>query len=211
MKLLVLLLMSLYTSSAWSQDFDFICGFSQMAESNINQIVGTRSSSTSVDYRSGQKRILILFSKFNGVEDPFNLRVLGDREGELNESAENLLNLGHEGSLAHYFSKMSGGILTLVQSSDGIDLTRYEATDGSIDDYYTMPKCKDAGTGLKRFVTEVIENANSDNSINFSNIDVVAVITPKEFVKCKAGTIFSAKFGAGIQIDGDDTQKPSEN
>ena len=34
MKLLVLLLMSLYAASAWSQDFNFVCGFSQIAESD---------------------------------------------------------------------------------------------------------------------------------------------------------------------------------
>ena len=50
MKLLVLLLIFLYASSTWSQDFDFICGFSQMSESDINQAVDT----TPINHRRGQ-------------------------------------------------------------------------------------------------------------------------------------------------------------
>ena len=189
MKLLVLLLISLYASSAWSQDFDFICGFSQMAESNINQAAGKRSS-TSVDYRRGQIRTLILFSKFNGAEDPFDLRMLGDRDGELNQSANSLLSVTHEGSLAHYFDKMSDGILTLTPGSGGVNLTRYEATGDSLNDYIGA-NCANRRTGLQTFVTEVLKNADSDNSVDFSLVDLVAVITPREFGSCTGGTVFS--------------------
>ena len=198
MKLLVLLLMSLYASSAWSQDFDFTCGFSQMSESDINQAagtrqaVGTRSSSISVDYRRGQIKTLILFSKFNGAEDPFDLRVLGDREGELNQSADSLLSVTHEGSLAHYFHEMSGGVLTLVPGSGGVNLTRYEATGDSLNDYIGA-NCANPHprTGLHTFVTEVLVNADSDDSINFSDANVIAVVTPREFAECTGPTVFN--------------------
>ena len=40
MKLLVLL----YASNAWSQDFDFVCVFSLVPESEINQAVSVRSN-----------------------------------------------------------------------------------------------------------------------------------------------------------------------
>ena len=196
MRELVLLLIIFYSASAWSQDFDFTCGLSQILESEINQTEDPHSS-TSVDYRSGQIRTQILFSKFNGAEDPFDLRMLGDREGELNQSADSLLSVTHEGSLAHYFHNMSNGILTLVPGSGGVNLTRYEATGDSISDYKsTGGSCL---AGLKIFVTEVLINANSGN---YSDVDMIAVIVPMEFLKCSAaGTIFSDKFDNGIQIN----------
>ena len=196
MKLLVLLLIFLYASSTWSQDFDFICGFSQMSESDINQAVDT----TPINHRRGQIKTLILFSKFNGAEDPFDLRVLGDREGKLSKNADSLLSVTHEGSLAHYFHKMSDGILTLVPGSGGVNLIRYEAAGDSLNDYVGK-KCANIHSGLKTFVTEVLINANRDNSIYSSDVDIIAVIVPIEFGFCTGGTIFSDKFGNGIQVN----------
>jgi len=128
MKFLVLLLIIFCFSRAEAQEF--ICGFTAEGRGAID----ASSSATQDDayYRNGTIRPLILFGKFKGQPDPVDLNALLDREGIANQRADSLLSINHEGSLAHYFSEMSAGDLTLAALSGGIDTNWYMSDSTSV-------------------------------------------------------------------------------
>ena len=166
MRVLLFLLISLYASSTWSQDF--VCGFGLEPESESGQAV--RTAHNSAFYRNGTVRPIILFGEFDDAVDR-TLTALWDRDGVANQRADSLLSVIHEGSLAHYFSEMSYGDLTLAPPAGGINLTWYESQDDEVS-YYVGPTCNNQSTstwstGVRNFVREVIGNA--DASIDFSD------------------------------------------
>ena len=116
MKFLVLLLIILYVSRSGAQEFT--CGFSLASEfEDVQGAVGVSSSTSQADdayYRSGTIHPVIVFGKLKDKDAPANLNALLDREGVANQRADSLLSIKHEGSLAHYFFKMSDGDLTLA-------------------------------------------------------------------------------------------------
>lgn len=123
MIVLLFLLTSLYSSSTWGQDF--VCGFGLAPESESGQVVGARGHNPAF-YRSQTIQPLVLFGRFDDAADR-TLTTLWDHEGVANQRADSLLSVTHEGSLAHYFSEMSNGTLTLAPPPGGVDLIWYEA------------------------------------------------------------------------------------
>ena len=110
MRFLLSLLMSLYAADAWGQEF--VCAFGLAPEG-----ASGASSHNVAHYRSGTVKMLILFGKLNGDEDPGSLTRLWNRNEDTSPrwSAADLLNSEFAGSLAHYFKEMSYGALTLSQ------------------------------------------------------------------------------------------------
>ncbi len=209
MIILLFLLISLYSSSTWGQDF--VCGFGLAPESENDQVMGA-SGHNPAFYRSQTIQPLVLFGRFDGAADR-TLTTLWDREGVANQRADSLLSVTHEGSLAHYFSEMSNGTLTLVPPPGGIDLTWYEAQDDEVSDYVGSPCGTNWHGGVQRFVREVIMDA--DASINFSDsiydrdmnglVDLVIVTVPQQFGRACGpnGTVFyEHDFSPLLRIDG---------
>ena len=125
---LLFLLIGLYASGTWGQDF--VCGFHLTQESE-NGAVGA-SGHTHADYRAGTIRPVVLFGKFNGAGDP-DLTGLYDREGVANQRADALLDVTHLGSLAHFFFEMSGAKAPSVLENDLV-VGEYTATDADASD-----------------------------------------------------------------------------
>ena len=166
---LLFLLIGLYASGTWGQDF--VCGFHLTQESE-NGAVGA-TGHTHGDYRAGTIRPVVLFGKFNGAGDP-DLTELWDREGVANQRADALLDVTHPGSLAHFFSEMSDGNLTLAPPPGGINTTWFEGVDDEVTDYVVNATCNNRSVatwhnGVRRFVREVIAVADADASIDFSD------------------------------------------
>ena len=154
-------LLGVYASAAGSQDFGFVCGFEPGREA------GATGQIHDLDlpfYQSGTVRPLILFGKLKSPDDPFSLTQLKDRNGNETESSANLLNAGHEGSLAHYFNEMSYGALTLESNNDGVEGMWFEAASTKATDYGT--NCLEA---IRNFAEAVFDAA--DETIEFSDYD----------------------------------------
>ena len=100
------ILLSLYVATAHSQDF--VCGYGlggdEVTAAAAKEIASSlRSSSTDPIY------VLPLFGKFKDQDDPITLNKLKDRDGKETQSSENLLDLDHKGSLAHFFMRCRMG------------------------------------------------------------------------------------------------------
>ena len=132
---------------------------------------------------------MVLFGTFQGVARK-KLTDLQDRELFDNQSVADLLDVTHEGSLAHYFNAMSYGQLTLAPGPEGVPTTWVESSQGSVEAYVTQS----CGTnnngwhpGVTQFVQEVLTNADPTidfgpyNANNDGEVDLVAVITPEAF------------------------------
>ena len=206
---LLFLLIGLRASLTWGQDF--ACGF----EGSKSGAQGASGHSEAY-YRSGTIRSPVLFGKFNGARDR-GLTRLYDRDGLNNQRADSLLARNHTGSLAHYFSEMSNGALTLAPPVGGINTTWFEAVQDTIADYITSPTCNNRSVStwaaaVRRFVREVIQDA--DDSIDFTaydgpdsdtDVDLVIVIVPRDFGDLCGpnGTVFYASdFSPRLSVDG---------
>ena len=178
-RLLLCLFAGLYASSVWGQDTDTY-------------------------YRSGTITPLVLFGTFQGVAGK-KLTGLQDRELLDNQSVADLLDVTHEGSLAHYFNGMSYGRLTLAPGPAGVPTTWVQSNQSCVENYVNPPSTPpptplpcvpnpSCGTnsngwrpGVSTFVQEVL--ANADRTIDFGpydanndgQVDLVAVITPEAF------------------------------
>ena len=230
MNVLVLLLIMLYAPRAGAQEF--LCGYSLMLEAEgVRTAVGESSSTTQTydaDYRSGTIHPVVLFGKFKNQEpDPIDLNaLLLDREGIPTQHASDLLSDTHKGSMAHYFSEMSKGTLTLAAPPSGINTTWYESDYPSVD-YYVKENLEASdpclireyrrdsnttslGGGMPGFVEQVL--AKADEDINFGEIkdgkkvydqngdgvvDLVALFFPPEFLKACP----DAGFGTALKVD----------
>ena len=182
-KILAVLLVGFSASIARSEEF--VCGFVPPEDG------ATGASGTVNLYREGTVRPMILYGEFNGAENnDSSLLSLSDREGRINQSAANFLSITHEGSLSHYFFKMSHRKLTLAPPLTGSTARWYESSDDEVSDYVGSP-CATWYSGVKRFVQEVIVEADAEG-VDFSQTNMVAVITPRDFGdECsKNGTVF---------------------
>ena len=197
MRLLLCLLAGLYASSAWGQEFG--CGFGLGPEG-----ASGASSHNLAYYQSGTITPLILFGTFQGIPGK-TLTALQDRELFENQSVANLLDITHEGSLAHYFNEMSYGRLTLAPGPVGVPTTWVESNQSCVENYVNPPSTPpptplpcvptpSCGTnsngwhpGVSTFVQEVLANADSRidfgpyDADNDGEVDLVAVITPEAF------------------------------
>ena len=217
------MLLSLHAATAQSQDF--VCGYG-LAEDEVT----AASQEEIASYRSSSSTdpiyVLPLFGKFKATSDPVNLNKLKDRDGNFNESVTNLLDPTHKGSLAHFFSEMSYGALSLAipEKDRTVAEMWLESKERSRDPYFgkapgvkaTKADCKDNLSGwvnaLKNFAREVI--AAADTSIDFDKYDsdkdgrltlVVAVFNPVEFSQLCGpnGTVFSILYTTNDHINGD--------
>ena len=209
---LVLLLVMLYASRTEAQDF--LCGFSLVRESEDIQEAAPKvtQETDQLDghYQSGTIHPVIVFGKFKNQDDPANLDALLDRDGLATQSAESLLGLNHEGSLAHYFYEMSNRALTLAPPPGGIDTNWYESDWTDVEDYVGQECLVNAYygntnsgyRGMPGFVEDVLKAA--DGQIDFHQrdatgdwiydknednvVDVVTLFFPPEFLKvCNGG------------------------
>ena len=217
---LLFLLIVFHGSVTWGQEF--ACGFHLTQESEDGAVgasghaVGA-SGHNEADYRDGTIRPVVLFGKFNGAGNE-DLTELWDREGVANQNADALLDDDHLGSLAHFFSEMSDGNLTLAPPPGGINTTWFESVDDSIDDYVGAtcggPSVTTWHAGVRRFVGEVI--ADAEASIDFSDsaydrpddtdtlVDLVIVVVPGIFGRrCGPnGTVLYQSHLPGLTADG---------
>ncbi|MCE2449741.1 MAG: hypothetical protein J4F35_15585, partial [Candidatus Latescibacteria bacterium] len=230
MKFLVLLIFLLHAVLAEAQEF--VCGFVPVPESEgakgasspkATQGTGTVAAQPDDAYfRSRIIRPLFVFGKFKEQPDPADLNALLDREGVANQSAGALLTATYKGSLAHYFSQMSKGALTLIPPSTGIDKTWYESTSTSIKNYVgeTCKYVADNGTvhssyseGVGKFMQEVLAKVDARIGGDFSQydlnmdglIDVFGLFIPPEFQEAcgKIGTAFEGNDNDPKYIDAD--------
>ena len=169
-----LMLLSLYAASAHGQDF--VCGYG-LGEEATGTYHGDpfyRRGNTDPT-KLGELLVLPLFGKFQSAADPsdINLKRLKDKDNGWTENIENLLKLGHKGSLAHYFNEMSYGTLKLKTPDPTVASKWFESKQRARSDYLTS-----FGTNLllwfaalRTFSEEVLEAADNDPSINFSDYD----------------------------------------
>lgn len=226
----VFMLLSLYTATAYSQDF--VCGYG-LGEDGIT----AASSEEIASYHSSSSTdpiyVLPLFGKFKDQKDPMDLKKLKDRDGNFNESVANLLDLDHKGSLAHFFHEMSYGALSLsIPEKDRTVAEMWlQSKQTTRDPYFgkapgvkaTKADCEKPPPyppenlsgwvdALKVFAEEMLEAA--DTSIDFDKYDsdkdglltlVVAVFNPVEFSQLCGpnGTVFSILYTTNDHINGD--------
>ena len=181
--------LGVYASAAGSQDF--LCGFGLDAEGATGAKRATGQSSRSPNfsfYQSGTVRPLILFGKLKSPDDPFSLTQLKDRNGNETQSSENLLDLDHKGSLAHFFNEMSYGALTLESNNDGVEGMWFEVNETKATDYGKgAPDYGKCTVAILEFAEAVF--AAADETIDFSDydrdgdkvVDLVILYIPQEF------------------------------
>ena len=139
MNFLVLLLVVLYAARAETQDF--VCGFRPPPESEgaSKAVQGTGDvveQEMDAYYRSGTIHPVIVFGKFKDQDAPVNLSdPLLDREGLATQRVEDLLDIEHKGSIAHYFFEMSNETLTLAAPPGGINTNWHDSERESVEEY----------------------------------------------------------------------------
>ncbi len=184
----VFMLLSLYVASAYSQDF--VCGY----DGGGDEVTGL--SSHHIFYRSSMAtdpiKVLVLFGKFVGDSDRSDLRTykFADRDNNTTRLSTQFVDPTVQGSLAHYFEKMSYGNLHLASADDDAPTTWYEGTAKP-----TLPTgCPVAnwGNAVRDFSRAVLDNAYADPDVDFTDVDLVAVLTPPGMGNdCKVdGTVF---------------------
>ena len=214
-KCLLFVIICFSAPTAWSQDH--FCGF--IPPEDFGSVEG--AAGQSARYRSGDVRTLILFGKFAG-NDPLNLAsstAFRDREGNATKSATDLLDVNEQGSLAHFFHKMSYEALTLIPpASSSITTTWYSSQSANSSAYGIGAGCSSTHMpalgceedennecsgveiwhpAVTSFVKEILDAADRDPKVNFSEYDVVSVIipgatAPDGFDSCgPAGTVLS--------------------
>ena len=184
----VFMLLSLYVASAYSQDF--VCGY----DGGGDEVTGL--SSHYIFYRSSMAtdpiKVLVLFGKFAGDSDRSDLRTykFADRDNNTTRLSTQFVDPTVQGSLAHYFENMSYGNLHLASADDDAPTTWYEGTAKP-----TLPTgCPVANwrNAVRDFSRAVLDNAYADPNVDFTDVDLVAVLTPPGMGNdCKVdGTVF---------------------
>ncbi len=194
----VLMLLSLYAATAHGQDF--VCGYNpeEGVEGASHGDPFYRRGNTDAA-KLGEILVLPLFGKFKGAADPpgINLKRLKDKDNGWTENIENLLKLGHKGSLAHYFNEMSYGTLKFKTPDPAVASKWFESNQSLPSNYLTSCGADLSGwsTALRTFSLEILADADADPDINFKDydsngdgeVDLAIIFTPEEFSKlCKA-------------------------
>ena len=130
----VFLLIGFSASVSWGQGF--VCGFGLEPEpAGGKAVVGASSTYTPAFYQSGKgKNPLILFTKFSGAANPFDLTsltALPGRTANTSHPVSDLFDPEVEGSFSHFFSKMSYMDLTFNKPSSSVGTTWYQSAGAS--------------------------------------------------------------------------------
>ncbi|MCE2448344.1 MAG: immune inhibitor A [Candidatus Latescibacteria bacterium] len=205
----VFMLLSLYATSAHGQDF--VCGyvFDEIDEAEVRGMspypsLGLGSDVLGLSSHADPINVLVLFGKFPGeIHErtglPLEEAVLldtyrfADRDGNETRLSTQLVDPTVEGSLAHYFEEMSNGNLHLASADDDAPTTWY---DGTADPGLGTPcSVRNWSNALEEFSHAVLHDAYNNrarDNVDFTNVDLVAVITPRGMGnnRCPNGTFF---------------------
>ena len=185
----VFMLLILCAASAHGQDF--VCGY----EPDGDEVSGQSSHHA---FRSSMAtdpiKVLVLFGKFAGNSDPSDLRTykFAGRDKMTPRLSTQLVDPTVAGSLAHYLEEMSDGKLHLASADIDAPTTWYEGTARP-----TLPTdcpVSDWARAVEDFSRAVLDNAYNDPNVDFTDVDLVALLTPHEMDNnCTVdGTFFRA-------------------